>query len=127
MTSRWRILAPPRSTRAISSASRAKSADSMEGTISTICGLIRFYHSGEKAIPGVAAGQAAHVLGNLRRGDHRDHRLILLGLERAGGVDQHSAGSERGSGIGKQRALPRLQIVEIGGGEAPLDFRIAAE
>src|SRR5438552_18646126 len=103
MTSRWRILAPPRSTRVISSASRAKSADSMEGTISTICGLIRFYHSGEKSISSVAAGQATHFFDEEGRRNRSDHRLILLGLERAGGVDQHSVGRDRGAGIGEER------------------------
>src|ERR1039458_5981534 len=39
MTSRWRMEAPPRSTHAISSARRAKSADRIEGTTSSICGL----------------------------------------------------------------------------------------
>src|SRR5450432_2751843 len=46
ITSRWSMEAPPRSTRAISSARRAKPAERIEGTISIMCGLVRSYHSG---------------------------------------------------------------------------------
>src|SRR5262249_41383964 len=127
ITSRWRILAPPRSTRPISSASRAKSADSMEGTISIICGLIRFYHSGIKTIPGVAARNAPRLARNQFRRNRRSHRLVLFGLERAGRINQDAAGGERGASIREQGALPRLQIVEIGGSQPPFDFGIAAE
>src|SRR5689334_8848220 len=105
MTSRWRILAPPRSTRSMSSARRAKFADSMEGTISTICGLIRFYHSGKKTIPGIAAGQSAQGAGDEGGRKGSDDRLVFLGFERAGGVNQKSTGRERGAGIGEQRGL----------------------
>ncbi len=55
-------MAPPRSTRAISSARRAKSADRIEGTISTIYGLVRFYHSGAKPSPGSRPGMRSHGL-----------------------------------------------------------------
>src|SRR3954471_5456022 len=87
MTSRCSREAPPRSTRAISSARRAKSADRMEGTISIIGGLIRFYHSSEEAIPGFSPRQPVSTL-------FPNHLLIFLGFERAGGVHQDSARRE---------------------------------
>src|ERR1700676_3552697 len=68
ITSRWSMRAPPRSTRAISSARRAKSADRMEGTISIIYGLTRFYHSGVEPVAGVAAWKTLHLLYELRAG-----------------------------------------------------------
>src|ERR1035438_3619646 len=78
MTSRCSMVAPPRSTRAISSAKRAKSADRIDGTISIICGLVRFYHSGKESVPGVAPRKAAHGLEDELRRDGGDHRFILL-------------------------------------------------
>ena len=90
------MVAPPRSTRAISSARRAKSAERIDGTISIICGLLRFYHSGEEAVPGVAARQAPHASGRRRRRRHGGHHvLVLLPFERTGGVDQQAAGRQR--------------------------------
>src|SRR3954463_9606737 len=87
MTSRCRREAPPRSTRAISSARRAKSADRIEGTISTMmCGLIRFYHSGVKAIPLVAARQAV-VAGS-------GNFFVFFRFEGAGGVDEQPSGGQ---------------------------------
>src|SRR5437868_157501 len=101
MTSRCRREAPPRSTRAISSARRAKSADKMEGTISIICGLIRFYHSGKEAIPRLPAREpvSAWNPGDL---------LVFLGLQRTGGVDQDSPGGERREGVSQERLLTEL-------------------
>ena len=43
---------------AISSPRRAKSAEKIDGTISIIGGLLRWYHSSVKSVPGVAARQA---------------------------------------------------------------------
>src|SRR5436305_14936752 len=87
ITSRCRREAPPRSTRAISSARRAKSADRIEGTISIIGGLVRFYHSREEAISFVAPREPVSAL-------FANHLLVLLGFERAGGIDQNTAGRQ---------------------------------
>src|SRR5271157_1335410 len=91
ITSRWSILAPPRSTRAMSSARRAKSADRIEGTISIIYELPRFYHTGVETVPGIAPRYPAHTLRNQHLRNRRGHTFVLLGFERAGGVDQDSA------------------------------------
>src|SRR3982751_3184178 len=98
LTSRCSREAPPLSTRAISSARRAKSADRMEGTISIIGGLIRFYHSGEEAIPGVASGEPVSTL-------FPNYLLVLLGLERTRGVHQDSPRREHRQGIPQQGFL----------------------
>src|SRR5689334_20750372 len=99
MTSRWSMVVPARSTRAISSPSRAKSADKIDGIISIICGSTRFYHSGEKAIPGVAPGNPVQGIddGAWRRGGN--HLLVLLRFEGAGGIYQQPAGSQQGAGL----------------------------
>src|SRR5271157_3453271 len=81
MTSRCRMVAPARSTRAISSAKRAKSADRIDGTISIIYELVRFYHSGIEAVPRIAAGQAAHGLDDEFPRNGGDHRFILFRLQ----------------------------------------------
>src|SRR6185369_10603045 len=112
-------LAPPRSTRAISSARRAKSADRIDGTISIICGLLRFYHSGEEAIPFLAPRQAEHPgTGNF---------FVFFRFQRAGRVDQDAARGEYLTGICQQRLLSALEIGEILGAELPLDLGIPAE
>src|SRR5215472_6250929 len=102
--STWRSLAPPRSARAISSARRAKSADSIEGTISIICGLSKFYHGGVETVPGIASGkpQQRRRAGNL---------LILFRFQRAGGIHHQSARREERSRIRENRRLPPMQIV----------------
>src|SRR5262249_47518728 len=127
MTSRCNNLAPPRSTRAISSARRAKSADRIDGTISTICGLFRFYHSGEEAVARVAAGNAAQGLDEKLRRNCGGHRFVLLGFQRASSVDQQTAWRQGRSRIRKQRRLPPWQILQVGGHKPPLDFGITAQ
>src|SRR4051794_5756884 len=120
MTSRCRREAPPRSTRAISSARRAKSADRMEGTISIIGGLIRFYHSGEEAIPSFAPGQPVSAW-------NPDNLLVFFGLQGTGGVDQNAPWGEHGKGIAEESLLPLLEVQQVGRGELPLDLGIASE
>src|SRR5207244_4182341 len=127
ITSRWSMEAPPRVTRVMSSARRAKSADKIDGTISIICWLIRFYHSGEEPVPGIAAGEPAHDLNHEGGRDGGGHSLVLFRLERAGGVDQQTAGRKRGAGVGQQGGLAPLEILKIGTGEPPFDFGIAAQ
>src|ERR1700728_1520716 len=94
ITSRCSMVAPPRSTCAICSPNRAKSAARIDGTISTICGILRFYHSGEKAVAGVAPGNPLHGLDHQfgRHGGY--HVFILFAFERAGGIDQQTAGRQ---------------------------------
>src|ERR1051326_6907276 len=127
ITSRCRMAAPPRSTRAISSASRAKFADRTEGTISIIWKLFRFYHSGLETIAGLTAWKAQHGLHDEPWRNRSNHGLVFFGLERAGGVDQQTPACERGACAGEQRQLAGLQVGEIGGDKAPFDFRIAPE
>src|ERR1022692_3473216 len=127
ITSRWSIFAPPRSTRAMSSAKRAKSADRIEGTISIIYRLRRFYHTGVETVPGVAPRNPVYALGSQRLWYRQSDVLIFLGFERTGCVHQHSAGGEHGERVGEQRRLAGAQVVEIFRFEPPLDFRIAAQ
>src|ERR1035441_4749032 len=127
MTSMWSMAAPPRSTEAISAARRAKSADRIEGTISTICGLFRSYHSGVETVPRVAARKTERGFGNERGRRGGGHGLVLFRLQRTGGIDQQSAGSEGRAGIGQQGCLAAGQVFQIGRGEAPFDLGIAAE
>src|SRR5262245_60000372 len=105
--STWRSLAPPRSTRTISSARRAKSADSIEGTISIICGLSKFYHGGVETVPAIASRkpQQRRQAGNL---------LILFRFQRARGIHHQSARCEENARIRKEGRLPPVQVVEIG-------------
>src|ERR1035441_577350 len=103
MTSRWSMEAPPRSTDAISPASRAKSADRIEGTISTICGLFRFYHSGIEAIPRVAPRKTEHGVQHKLPRHAGDHGAVLFGFQRAGGIDQQTAGGQRRSRMSQKR------------------------
>src|ERR1035437_646344 len=86
---------------AMSSARRAKSADRIEGTISIIYGLCRFYHTGVETVPGVAPRNPPHAPGDegLRHG--RGDAFVLLGFERAGGVYQDAAGGQRGARVGR--------------------------
>src|ERR1035437_2694461 len=127
MTSTWSMVAPARSTRAMSSARRAKSADRIDGTISIICGLVRFYHSGIESVPGIAAGNAAHGLDDEFPWNGGDHGFILFRLERTGGIHQQATGREGRARIGEQRGLAAMEILEMGGREPPLDFGVAAE
>src|ERR1035441_9706031 len=110
MTSRWSMEAPPRSTDAISPASRAKSADRIEGTISTICGLFRFYHSGIEAIPRVAPRKTEHDVQHQIRGPAGHHGAVLFRLQRAGGIHQQAAGGQRRARIRQQRGLAARQV-----------------
>src|ERR1039458_781714 len=127
MTSTCSMVAPARSTRAMSSARRAKSADRIDGTISIICGLVRFYHSGIESVPGIAAGKAAHGLDDEFPWNGGDHGFILFRLERTGGIHQQSAGREGRARIAQQRGLAAMEIVEMGGRKPPLDFGVTAE
>src|SRR5271157_4809641 len=127
MMSRWRMEAPARSTRAISSARRAKSADRIDGTISIIYGLVRFYHSGIEAVPRIAAGQAAHGLDDEFPRNGGDHRFILFRLQRTGGIDHQAAGRQGRARVGQQGGLAAMEIVELGGSEPPLDFGVAPQ
>src|SRR5262245_6361161 len=118
--STWRSLAPPRSARAISSARRAKSADSIEGTISIICGLFKFYHGGVETVPGIASGKPhqRRRAGNL---------LILLRFQGTRGIHHQSARREERTGIREKGHLPPVQIVQIGRCQSPLNLRVARE
>src|SRR5260370_8903078 len=91
ITSRWSILAPPRSTCAMSSARRAKSADRIEGTISIIYELSRFYHTGVETVPGIAPRYPAHTPRNQRLRNRRGHPFGRLGVARAGTLHHTSA------------------------------------
>src|ERR1044071_6624454 len=84
--SRCNNLAPPRSTRAISSAKRAKSADRIDGTISGICGLLRLYHGGEEAIPFLPARQPDRAWPS--------NFFVFFRFQRTGGIDQDATGSQ---------------------------------
>src|SRR5215831_7268562 len=141
ITSKWSMDAPPRSTRAISSARRAKSAERIEGTISAIYGLSRFYHSSKKTVPGIATGDTVKDLGELHWRDegvprgpggapHKqaiNYLFVFFRFERASGVDHPSAGGQRNIGIGQQGRLAALEIEQVVGAEAPLDFGIPAQ
>src|SRR3954452_17469748 len=111
----------------MSSASRAKSADRIEGTISIIYGLHRFYHTGVETVPGLAAGQPAHLPRNQFYGNRRRDPLVLLRLQRTGRIHQDSSGSERRAGVSEQGRLAAPQVIEIARREPPLDLRIADE
>src|SRR5690348_16191041 len=95
ITSRWSMETPARSTRAISSASRAKSADRIDGIISIICGSTRFYHSGKNTISGVAPGDPVYGANDYTGGCGRDHLLVLFGFERTGGEIGRASCRER--------------------------------
>src|SRR5262249_47853181 len=127
ITSRWSIRAPPRSTRAISSARREKSADRIEGTISIICGLVRFYHSSKETVPRLASRQTLHHFHNPTARHAGDHSFILLFFDRTGRVDKQSSGSENCACLGQQGPLPGLKISQITGSQPPFDFRIATQ
>ena len=90
------MVAPPRSTRAISSARRAKSADRIEGTISTICGLCPILSQRRRNRPRDRARESAAWS---RRSAPPERAaataFVLLRFERAGGIDQQSAGRQR--------------------------------
>src|SRR4051794_3258185 len=53
--------------------------------------------------------------------------LVLFRLERAGGIDERSAGREKAQGIGEQRGLAGLEVGEVFGLEAPFDLGISPE
>src|SRR5271169_6436490 len=127
ITSRWSMVAPPRSTRAISSARRAKSAERIEGTISIMCGLNRSYHSGKEAVPRVAARKPPHRTRDEPRRNGGENPLVLFGFERAGGVDQQAIRRQDIAGTGEEGGLAAVKVVEIGRGQAPLDFGIPAK
>src|ERR1035437_9793371 len=114
MTSTCSMVAPAGSTRATSSARRAKSADRIDGTISIICGLVRFYHSGIESVPGIAAGKAAHGLDDEFPWNGGDHGFILFRLERTGGIHQQATGREGRARIGEQRGLARSEERRVG-------------
>src|ERR1035438_7974823 len=97
ITSRCSMEAPPRSAEAISRSRRAKSADRIDGTISTICGLLRFYHSGEETVPALAPRKAPQGFRHQVRGHLPQGLFILLGFQRTGGVDQQPAGGQHGA------------------------------
>src|SRR5205823_4574298 len=120
ITSRWSRRAPPCSTRAISSARRAKSAERIEGTISIICGPLRFYHGSIETVPGFASRKP------LERRIAR-HRLVLLPLKRAGGVHQDSPGGEQFASIRQERYLQSMQALQVGRREPPLDIRVSRQ
>src|SRR5690242_17663100 len=124
ITSTWIMRAPPRSTRATSSARWAKSAARIEGSISTICGLSRFYHSGEKPIARLAPGDPVECFGDRIR---RYYVFIFFVFERAGGVDQTTSGRERGKGLGQQGGLALVERRDVGLFQSPLNLRIARQ
>src|SRR4051794_18762468 len=125
MTSRCRREAPPRSTRAISSASRAKSADRIEGTISIICGLLRFYHSSKETVSRLLSGKPHLDFGGSP--GQGENLFVFLGFQGTGRVNQNAAGSQRRAGIAQQGRLALLEIRQVLGAQLPLDFGIAPE
>src|SRR5271157_1413633 len=73
------------------------------------------------------AGEAAEGLDDSVGGNRCDDGFVLFGLQRAGGVDQNSAGSQDLERLFEEGRLAPVQVVEIGGDEAPLDLGIAAK
>src|SRR5258706_4857917 len=80
---------PAVSSAAICSPRRAKSAERIDGRISTMSRWNSCYHGSEKAIPTVPAGQPK-VGGGDRQTRH--NVFVFFPFQRTGGVDQPPAG-----------------------------------
>src|SRR5579872_1168853 len=115
MMSTCSMVAPPRSTRSISSAKCAKSADRIDGTICTIwiLGLSRSYHSGKETVAYLEARNSPHNLGRLKR-QFGQNVIVFFPLQRACGIDQGSARSQHIQRIPQQGGLTVVQLFNVG-------------
>src|SRR5665213_1421674 len=123
MTSTWSMRHPAASSAAICSPRRAKSAERIDGRISTMDGTLN-YNCGEEPVSRVAAGQAK-MGGGYRQSVY--YVFVFFPFERTGGIDQLAAGLQVWKRLFQDLALHIGEPRQVGLAQPPFDLGIARQ